>query len=158
MSDTLRKRFETKFAVAPSGCWEWQKSLNRQGYGTFRLRTGVTRLASRVAWQIYRGDIGDKYVLHHCDNRRCVNPDHLYLGTQKENAADRERRKKHRHDPSCYGETHHWAKLTDVQVRQIRETKGTLKELASRYGMSISQMWNIRSGAQWTQLRTKRKR
>lgn len=73
---------------AESGCWNWIGPLESGGYGRLKI-AGKFRRASRVVWEVYRGEIpASLCVLHRCDNPRCVNTDHLYLGTQEDNMRD----------------------------------------------------------------------
>lgn len=75
-------------ANAATGCWEWQKGRNRQGYGKIKA-LGKDWQAHRLAWTVHRGAIPPAFgVLHHCDNPGCVNPDHLFLGTAQDNVDD----------------------------------------------------------------------
>ena len=86
---SLEERFFEKVLVVSSGCHEWQSTIQADGYGRFWL-DGRQHLAHRVSWKIRVGPIpNDKWVLHKCDNRRCVNLDHLYLGTPTQNVQDK---------------------------------------------------------------------
>lgn len=96
------------------GCWNWKGKLHTNGYGVFWLQKGVYRLAHRMAWLYTFGEIPDGLcVCHHCDNRCCVNPAHLFIGTHQDNMADMVR--KGRHNPS--------PKVTPEIVRGMRKAK-----------------------------------
>ena len=117
-TDTPIERFAQKFEVKGlTECWPWHSYLNRMGYGHF-WSDGRNQLAHRLMWEFENGSIPDRLcVLHTCDNRVCVNPNHLFLGTQRDNIQDKHT--KGRAADQC-GEHNNSAKLTADQVRQIR--------------------------------------
>lgn len=97
----LASRFEEMFIPEPnSGCWLWFGATVPDGYGSFGIATNKTEKAHRVSWKLHKGPIPpDKHVLHTCDNRCCVNPDHLWLGTNEDNVADRVLKGRSYHPP-----------------------------------------------------------
>lgn len=121
-----------------SRCWEWVGGHTSDGYGSFSIGQGV--LAHRVSYEIRFGSIpNDMKVLHYCDNRACVNPDHLFLGTQLQNIEDMDMKGRRGTTP---GEKNGMAKLTKEDVLEIRRrykryVKGSsTTSLAKEYGVT----------------------
>jgi len=86
--------FHTKYKKLTSGCWEWQRTKNRKGYGQFRIN-GVLHIAHRYMVQLYTEIPPKHIVMHSCDNPSCVNPEHLEIGTNDENMADMYLKERH---------------------------------------------------------------
>lgn len=116
---SVEDRFWEKVSIKDTDdCWEWQANII-YGYGMFTLNKKQVR-AHQWSWKYFYGEIPEGLcVLHTCDNRICVNPNHLFLGTHKDNAVDRQNKGRTK-IPHIFGENHKLAKLNDDLVRQIR--------------------------------------
>lgn len=133
-----------------SGCWHWQGYTYEPGYG--RMGVKPYDYAHRFAYQHFVGPIPRRrWILHHCDNPSCVNPEHLYAGTAKDNALDRERRGRGG-GPKLRGDNSSNAILNESQVREIKRLKGTVsaRVLAERFGVSQSAIYSIYGGYSWS--------
>ncbi len=153
-STPLGERVWSRIEVDPDPphCWNWTGPLTRGGYARIRVNNKSTR-AHRVVWQMLNGPITDGlHVLHNCDNKRCIRPDHLRLGTHQDNmrdmnerhpyprrggvstvtAARGERHGTHTHPETVRrGEQQGGAKLTDEKVREIRRRAATGESLSA---------------------------
>jgi len=148
----FRKKVESYIFPEPmSGCWLWDGYISPNGYGLIG-KYGRVWLAHRVTYVIFKAPItndefGEPYhVCHRCDNRVCVNPDHLFLGTVIENIADRHQKGRTR---PGRGERHGRAKLTAAQVTAIRQDTRSAPKVAADYGVSKSSILFIRQGRTW---------
>lgn len=133
------ERFKEFWDESASGCWIWNRYLNENGYGRTNLSLkGPTLYAHRISWMLHKGDIADGfYVLHKCDTPACVNPDHLYLGTQKENMGDMQKRGR-----SKKGRF----KLTPEQIEEIKLSTDSYSVLAKKYGVGAMTVWHHKNG------------
>lgn len=133
-------------------CWAWVGSIGvTTGYGkVWRSHPRVEMLAHRVAWEFFHGPIRcGLFVCHRCDNRRCVNPDHLFLGTQRDNMRDCAAKGRYN---ANRGTSAYQARLTEADVAVIRRESaaGTSdKELAARFGVCRGNIYQIRMRRSW---------
>src|SRR5689334_20585995 len=157
---------ELKFWVSVKssrdGCWEWQGRLNCDGYGEFyvqhdRAAKAIKWLAHRFSWFLHFGDIPRGMgVLHKCDNRPCIRPDHLFIGSRSVNALDMVAKNRH-----VKGERVGASKVTAEQVIDLRRefvalprvgskcAPNTVMALAARFGISQSTLYTIVNRKQW---------
>lgn len=121
-----------KYVIRDNGCWEVTSHKKRtKGYpGTYYQ--GKCVLVDRIVWMLYHGEIPKQCVLHKCDNRECINPNHLFLGTKGDNARDMKQKGR-----SLKGEKHPRTKLTDADIRHIRKNPAKLRQvdLAKQFGV-----------------------
>lgn len=140
---SLKERFLEKVNKTDS-CHEWTSHIQSNGYGQFS-KDCKAQYAHRVAYEMENGKIEDGlYVLHSCDNRKCVNPDHLFLGTFDDNMNDMVVKQRQAH-----GMNNGHAKLTNDQVLDIRKMTGTQEEIASIFGVTRSLISMIQSRKIW---------
>jgi hypothetical protein len=146
---SLLDRFEARFRKR-DGCWNWTASLNNKGYGQF-YRDDKRRAypAHRMSYELYKEKIPEGMnVLHKCDNPRCVNPDHLFLGTQQDNVSDMWAKNRARPGVSK-GENHGMSKLTNDLVSEIRSSEENGPAIARRLNISTTQVYDIRNRKIW---------
>lgn len=149
-----------RYSVVKSGCHEFSGCRLPNGYGKV-TRDGKTWLAHRLAWAVHKGEIPDGLcVLHRCDNRCCINIDHLFLGTRVDNMQDMIAKGRarftgftspnYRGPTPKHGERNGRAKLTIDQVQQIRQCRGEIaRDLAPRFNVSVATVQRILSGNGW---------
>jgi len=140
-----------RYAETANGCWEWTGSTNHGGYGQLGKWRGEAS-AHRASYAFHNGPIVDGMsVLHSCDNRKCINPDHLRLGTYSDNQNDAYKRQRR---PIFSGSKNVNAKLNEDQVQAILDDSRKQVVLASEYSVSISLISAIKQRTAWKHLRT----
>ena len=172
-SDSVPERFCAGIKIdKDTGCWEWAKAINTNGYGVMGVNGHDVESCHRVSWTLLNGPIpNNKMVLHKCDNKKCVNPDHLYIGDVKDNARDLWERgnpfakidyyrktitgfeeKRVAHLPRGKDHSRPIAKLTPSQVMEIFNSSGSQRAIAKRYGLCQQTVSVIKNKKRWSYL------
>lgn len=148
MSDII-DRFMNKVVKGDNDCWEWTAN-RRNGYGRFKV-DGRLLTAHRVSYELFVGEIPKgMLVLHKCDNCGCVNPQHLWLGTQEDNVNDMMGKGRHN---TLRGDDIGTANLTVEQVIQIKKMLKTLRNrqiVAEKFGVTRTCIRYIDTGQTWS--------
>ena len=135
--------------VNVNGCWIWQRSKDKDGYGYIKAK-GIRSAykAHRLSYKIFNGEITDGlFVCHKCDNPSCCNPEHLFLGTAQENKHDSIIKDRHATGSRC-----HKSKITKEQAIYILKSSLSAPKLASEYGIHRNSIYALRSGKTWKSL------
>lgn len=134
----------------PNGCRVWRGATNKKvgGYGMLNVE-GKPRYVHRLAWEAVNGAIpAGKHVCHHCDTPLCINPEHMFLGDQAANMADKvAKERQHR------GEEHPLAKLTADDILAIRASDEAHVALAERHGVTFQTIAQVRNGNRWRHIK-----
>jgi len=149
-AEALRLFEQRTYREGPEDCWIWLGSTNPKGYGTLSCR-GVPLKAHRVSWWLFKGEIpSGLFVLHRCDVRDCVNPNHLFLGTHQDNMDDMRKKQRAKNQFTCPTAKPRkkvrprLPSLTNEQASKIEQfykdniSKPTLLELSILYGVSVT--------------------
>jgi hypothetical protein len=148
------ERLLSKTQIDPvTGCWNWTASKDTHGYGHLRHQ-GRIRLAHRFSYELHCGPVPEgMQVCHKCDNRVCLNPDHLFIGTWRDNMLDK-LAKGRQSRARQYGNKNPAAKLSEADIIAIRRAKGSVlqKDLALKYGVDRAHISQIQSGKRWGHL------
>lgn len=155
ISEKRINQFWSRVQKSPD-CWEWTGGRQNKGYGTLSVNNRAM-LAHRFSWVIHYGDIPPRLgVLHRCDNPGCVRPDHLFLGTQKENMQDARRKGRFVPRGSLPGEGCPTAKLTDekvIAIRNLRRTSGIgYKKIGRMFGVAWCTIYDVVQRKTWKHL------
>jgi len=149
---TVQQRIIDNSKPVDTGCWEWQKHKGEWGYGAIKVAKKVL-LAHRASYAAFKGPPGDLCVLHTCDNPGCVNPEHLWLGTNKDNVNDKVKKgRQSRISTHCTKPNDRRTNLTKEDVLAIRASSENQPTLAKKYNITQSNVSMIINRVTWTHI------
>ena len=145
----MEDRLANYMPVPEAGCWLWQGTTGSKGYGLIKIAKRMDG-AHRASWRLHRGPIPDGLsVLHKCDTRSCINPEHLFLGTHDENMKDMVSKGRSIRNP---GELNGASKITAEDVISIRLDARSHNLIAADYGISRSSVGLIKNRINWSHI------
>lgn len=154
--ERLKKSFE-KHVIRKEGCWDWKGSIARGGYPVMSCKRSIgPDRGHRASWVLHNGPIpAGKFVCHSCDNPICTNPDHLWIGTQKENNDDKIRkcRENYTIPPHKPGSLNGSSKLTEAQVSEIKKlirNGRSCNGISKEFNVSKQTILRIKNGINWS--------
>lgn len=155
--EKVKKRLLKLIIINENGCWEWICSLDKAGYAsTCYVRNGrkITMKGYKVSYLVFIGEIpNDLWVLHKCDNRKCINPDHLFLGTCQDNHDDmRSKNRACDYKKALKGEVNHKSKLKNqdiLNIKNLNEKGLTGMEISKIYNVDSSTIYKILKNTTW---------
>ncbi len=153
----FKKFWERVNKNGPNGCWEWMGARHTFGHGSVYIGRrsdgrSISVLAHRFSYSIFNKDLcSHRLVCHKCDNPCCVNPDHLFLGTHKDNTQDMLRKGRGRYNP-VRGEKTAKAKLKNEDIPKIRADPRSQRAIAAEYGVNHKLICDIKRRRLWSHI------
>lgn len=146
-----KKHLLSKIIKLPNECWEWQGALQGKGYG-FTIYKGKTMTAHRASYIVFKQEIPDRLqICHHCDNKKCINPKHLFLGTGSDNMQDAMTKGRMK---NVFSKGHKSTRrfLSETKVKSIKKSllqypAISLKDIAKKHKISYDNLRSIRRGS-----------
>ena len=146
--DRIRINFEAN-VIKKDGCWDWKKSIKKK-YASIKYENRQTS-AHRISWLLHFGEIPEGlFVCHKCDNARCTNPTHLFLGIARENVLDMINKDRHKNRP--FGENHKNSKLTEIKVKEIKKLINLgvpMSRISKDFNISQGSLIAIKNNITW---------
>lgn len=148
----IKQRIQRHSVHDPTtGCWNWAKYKMKYGYGVIKV-DGKSQLAHRISYLSFKGPLDQLFVCHKCDNPSCVNPEHLFLGTNQDNINDKVAKNRQSKVGQAKGILHSLAKLTEADVLAIRQSTESQKKLAVQYNTTQSNISLIKNKHSWSHI------
>lgn len=144
--------FDARYTVSENGCWEWTGTIGNHGYGWFYSNYSGCHwqsLAHRASWEMHNGSIGNLDVLHKCDNTKCVNPDHLFLGTHADNMQDCSAKNRFNDRSGINNARAILNPEKAFEIRWLAASGWRQKKLAEQYGVSLPTIQKVLSREIW---------